>query len=87
MARHPFAQAAWDFSEAERVRAEIAENVRQYHIYGPTLAQPIRRERCAGSGHVANGHGHLCACGQIFVAPRDSQGSWTIPEHDGECSW
>lgn len=47
----------------------------------------LRRERCAGSGDKAYGHGHLCPCGRIFVAPVDAGGCWSIPEHDGECSW
>lgn len=48
----------------------------------------IRLERCAGSGDLAHGHGHLCPCGQMFPAPAGAEGGpWPIPEHDGECSW
>lgn len=51
-------------------------------------ASGLRLERCAGSGDLAQGHGHLCPCGQIFSAPAGAEGGpWPIPEHDGECSW
>lgn len=51
-------------------------------------APGIRLERCAGSGDLAHGHGHLCPCGQMFPAPPGAEGGpWSIPEHDGECSW
>lgn len=50
-------------------------------------ASGLRLERCAASGDLAHGHGHLCLCGQMFSAPAGAEGGpWVIPEHDGECS-